>query len=275
MAGRHLRTAVEVNTLAKNGAKGLAAASLLGVIAGVTAPIANAATDTAAKNSTSANAAVGTEVKDAVLAVPTQAKVEILKIEEASTTPAWSISEVQIEAKEAPKPVETTASTAGQSETGAAETQVASQATAGEAQAAATVTQTTTGTQTDAAAETETAVPASSGASAVVAAALAQLGEAQDCTRLVWDSLVAAGYASGAKTVGTGIWQYDRFGSRVSLSALQPGDILVYGNASSGAHVAIYIGNGKAVHGGWNGYTTAIGPVQVNKPLTGAVRPGA
>lgn len=119
-------------------------------------------------------------------------------------------------------------------------------------------------------------VPAGKGAEGIVAAALAQVGVAQDCTDLVQNSLAAVGIATrrdqGGFDLGTGIWQYDGFGSRVSLDALAPGDILIYGNAGSGAHVAIYIGNGQAVHGGYNGSTQVAG-VSSQLPLTGAIRP--
>ena len=40
----------------------------------------------------------------------------------------------------------------------------------------------------------------------------------------------------------------------VSLSQLQPGDLLYYTNNGSGiSHIAVYVGNGQAVHGGYGG----------------------
>lgn len=122
-------------------------------------------------------------------------------------------------------------------------------------------------------------VPPGKGAEGVVAAAKAQLGVQQDCTDLVQNSLAAVGLTTrrdqGGFDLGTGIWQYDRFGPRVSLDALAPGDILVYGNAGTGTHVAIYIGDGQAVHGGFNGSTVIASMHSAYQPLTGAVRPGA
>lgn len=119
-------------------------------------------------------------------------------------------------------------------------------------------------------------VPAGVGASGVVTAALAQLGVRQDCTDLVQNSLAAVGLTQrrdrGGYDLGTGIWQYDKFGSRVSIDTLAPGDVLVYGNARSGAHVAIYIGNGQAVHGGYSGNTVVAGVHSLRIPLTGAIR---
>lgn len=122
-------------------------------------------------------------------------------------------------------------------------------------------------------------VPSGVGAQGIVDAALAQLGVMQDCTDLVQNSIAAIGLTQrrdqGGTDLGTGIWQYDHFGTRVDINALAPGDILIYGNASSGTHVAIYIGNGQAVHGGWAGNNTAIGGVNTAyQPLTGAIRVG-
>lgn len=116
------------------------------------------------------------------------------------------------------------------------------------------------------------AVGGSKGA-AIAAGALAQLGAAQDCTDLVQNSLAAAGLVQrrdqGGPDMGTGIEQYDRFGSRVSTNALAPGDILIYGYS----HVAIYIGDGKAVHGGFNGANTVVFSANVpGQAITGAIR---
>lgn len=37
----------------------------------------------------------------------------------------------------------------------------------------------------------------------------------------------------------------------------QPGDLIYYANGGSGmAHIAVYSGNGKAIHGGFNGNST-------------------
>ena len=113
----------------------------------------------------------------------------------------------------------------------------------------------------------------------IVAAAEAQVGTPQDCTDLVQNTLAAVGLTTrrdqGGYDLGTGIWQYDHFGPRIALSDIQPGDILVYGNAGTGAHVAIYIGNGQAVHGGFNGNTVIYSQYITKHQLTGAIRPGA
>ncbi|MFC5339080.1 NlpC/P60 family protein [Leucobacter denitrificans] len=97
-------------------------------------------------------------------------------------------------------------------------------------------------------------VPAGQGASGIVNAALAQLGVAQDCTALVEKSLRAVGHSVGDLAPA----QFTAYGPSVGYShgstVLAPGDILIWGNA----HVAIYVGGGKVVHGGWDGFTTVV-----------------
>lgn len=100
-----------------------------------------------------------------------------------------------------------------------------------------------------------------SGYDKIAQAALAQLGVAQDCTMLVTNSLKAVGINfHGAPAA------YLSLGPMTDNPV--PGDIIVYQG-----HVAIYIGDGKAVHGGWNGGTTAIFSVECSQPLVGFVHP--
>mgnify|MGYP000633653595 FL=1 len=96
----------------------------------------------------------------------------------------------------------------------------------------------------------------------VLSAAYSQLGVGQDCTSLVSNSLAAAGiYFHG--------WpqQYASLGSWTSNPV--PGDIVIYDT-----HVAIYAGGGTAVHGGWNGGTTGVGPVYCSANLMGYIHIG-
>jgi len=110
------------------------------------------------------------------------------------------------------------------------------------------------------------APPAVSGRGAIVAsAALAQLGIAQDCTALVTNALSAAGIHHHG-------WPASYMALGTPTSNPVPGDLIYYANGGTGmAHIAVYIGNGQAVHGGWNGGTTAIfsanigsGPVYIH-----------
>ncbi|MDO5752754.1 NlpC/P60 family protein [Arthrobacter sp.] len=88
----------------------------------------------------------------------------------------------------------------------------------------------------------------------IASAALSQLGVAQDCTALASNSLAAAGINFHDWPAG-----YLSLGRTVSAAEAQPGDLIYYADGGMGmAHIAVYIGNGQAVHGGWNGGTTAI-----------------
>ena len=101
---------------------------------------------------------------------------------------------------------------------------------------------------------------AKSGIGATIAsAALAQIGVAQDCTALASNSLAAAGINFHDWPAG-----YLSLGRTVSQGEAQPGDLIYYADGGMGmAHIAVYIGNGQAVHGGWGGGTTAIFSVNV------------
>jgi len=112
-------------------------------------------------------------------------------------------------------------------------------------------------------------VPKGKGAAGIVKAALAQLGQFQDCTALVERSLRAVGYSVG--DLGTLKSQWLQYGHEVAVKNAAPGDILIW----EGQHVAIYIGNGQAVHGGWNGNTVVAGTtIWGSQSPTSAVRVG-
>lgn len=87
--------------------------------------------------------------------------------------------------------------------------------------------------------------------------AMQQLGTNQDCTMLVTNALSSAGiYHHGWPA------SYLSLGNVVSIAEAQPGDLVYYANGGLGvAHVAVYAGNGQAVHGGWKGYQTLISSV--------------
>lgn len=114
-------------------------------------------------------------------------------------------------------------------------------------------------------------IPAGAGASGIVNAAYAQLGIAQDCTDLVQNSLSALGLVAprlqGGPDLGTSVGTWAQFGYEVTDGSYAPGDILVW----PGYHVAIYVGNGMAVHGGW----TNGGRHGESTVLTGAFATGS
>ena len=98
--------------------------------------------------------------------------------------------------------------------------------------------------------------------SAIAAAALAQVGATQDCTMLVTNALRAVG-------INFHGWPENYLSLGTITSSPVAGDIIVYSG-----HVAIYIGNGQAVHGGWNGSQTVVASVSCDKALIGYVHVG-
>jgi cell wall-associated NlpC family hydrolase len=109
------------------------------------------------------------------------------------------------------------------------------------------------GTTAAVAAPAATGVASGMGAT-IAAAAYAQLGVAQDCTALATNALAAAGIHYHGWPAG-----YLSLGRTVSAAEAKPGDLAYYQNGGVGmAHIAVYVGNGMAVHGGWNGGTTAL-----------------
>lgn len=94
----------------------------------------------------------------------------------------------------------------------------------------------------------------SSKAAGIAAAARAQLGRIQDCTRLASNALAAVGINFHGWPAG-----YLGLGRQVSAAEAIPGDLAYYQNGGAGvAHIAVYVGNGQAVHGGWNGNQTVV-----------------
>ena len=90
-------------------------------------------------------------------------------------------------------------------------------------------------------------------------AALAQIGVNQDCTMLVTNSLAAVGISFHGSP-----YEYASLGEWTDSPV--PGDICIYDG-----HVAIYIGNGQAVHGGWLGYTTVVSSVECTNSFIGYI----
>lgn len=100
---------------------------------------------------------------------------------------------------------------------------------------------------------------ASNKSAAIYQAALAQLGRYQDCTMLVTNALKSVGINFHDWPAG-----YMSLGTVVPASQAQPGDLIYYANGGMGlAHIAVYAGNGQAVHGGWNGNQTVINTANV------------
>jgi cell wall-associated NlpC family hydrolase len=114
------------------------------------------------------------------------------------------------------------------------------------------------GTELGVAANAPAAIGSGFGAT-IAAAAYAQIGVSQDCTALATNALAAAGIHYHGWPAG-----YLSLGRTVSAAEARPGDLAYYQNGGVGmAHIAVYVGNGMAVHGGWNGGTTALYSVNV------------
>ncbi|QOL31869.1 NlpC/P60 family protein [Bifidobacterium eulemuris] len=121
---------------------------------------------------------------------------------------------------------------------------------------------------------TDAGSSSSSGAAAAVDRAYSLIGSNMDCTELVTAALAARGISFHG-------WPEDYLnvpgGSVVTDGSLQVGDILIYaytGGWNGGAHydhVALYVGNGQAIHGGWNGSTVALAGAMTDQ-LTAVVR---
>lgn len=142
----------------------------------------------------------------------------------------------------------------------AAAEQAAEEQAQAEADSAATSNSSSSSSSQTAAAPAGASVSAGAGMGSVIAnAALDQVGEAQDCVRLVRDSLEAAGIGGY-----TGMGSLFNLGPTISQSQATPGDVIYYADGGTGrAHVAIYIGGGQAVHGGWSGYNTVVAGVNI------------
>jgi cell wall-associated NlpC family hydrolase len=118
-------------------------------------------------------------------------------------------------------------------------------------------------------------VPASGGAATAVAAARSKLGSPYvwaasgpstfDCSGLTMYAWAAAGVALPHSSS----MQYSS-GTKVSVSNLQPGDLVFYGSPIH--HVALYVGGGQVIHAPQTGDVVRYASVDM-MPIVGAVRP--
>ena len=93
---------------------------------------------------------------------------------------------------------------------------------------------------------------------AILNSAMAQLGASQDCTVLGEVALAAAGIAAGDESPES-LMTY-----ATPVSDPQPGDFVYYADGGMGfSHNAVYIGDGQAIHSGWNGNQTIVDSVNV------------
>ena len=191
-------------------------------------------------------AAPAAQTKAAAPAAQTKAAAPV-----AQTKAAAPVAQTKAVTTAAPK---TETKAAAQTPAPAAQTKAATPAPKAETKAAA---------QTPApAAQTKpaaTTTPSGSKNAAIYQAALAQVGRYQDCTMLVTNALKSVGINYHDWPAG-----YMKLGTQVSASQAQAGDLVYYANGGTGlAHIAVYAGNGQAVHGGWLGNQTVVNTANV------------
>lgn len=107
-------------------------------------------------------------------------------------------------------------------------------------------------------AQTSTAPAAGASGSVIADAAIAQVGISQDCVAMVRRAIAAAGLPY------SGMNSLFNLGPTIPMAAASPGDVIYYADGGVGrAHIGIYIGGGRAVHGGWSGFNTVIAGVDI------------
>ncbi|WP_051223440.1 NlpC/P60 family protein [Agrococcus lahaulensis] len=142
---------------------------------------------------------------------------------------------------------------AAAAERATAERQQRAAATAGTAGTAGTG-----GTAGGSSAPATQAAPAGATGSVIADAALAQVGVSQDCVQLVRRSIAAVGLPY------SGMQSLFNLGPTIPMSQASPGDVIYYADGGTGrAHIGIYIGGGRAVHGGWSGFNTVVAGVDI------------
>lgn len=77
-----------------------------------------------------------------------------------------------------------------------------------------------------------------------------------DCSGFVYNALKDAGYNIG-RTTAQG---YRGYGTSVSKSEMQPGDLVFFGKGGNASHIGIYIGNGQMIHSAGNSKNTKTNP---------------
>ena len=206
--------------------------------AATTAPATQTKAATPAPKAETKAAAPAAQTKAAAPAAQTKAATPAPKAETkaAAQTPAPA---AQTKATTPAPKAETKA--AAQTPAPAAQTKAATPAPAAQTKPAATTT------------------PSGSKNAAIYQAALAQVGRYQDCTMLVTNALKSVGINYHDWPAG-----YMKLGTQVSASQAQAGDLVYYANGGTGlAHIAVYAGNGQAVHGGWLGNQTVVNTANV------------
>ena len=205
-------------------------------------------------------AAPAAQTKAAAPAAQTKAAAPVAQTKAAA--PAAPAAQTKAAATTAPATqTKAAATTAPATQTKAVTTTAPATQTKAAAQTPAPAAQTKAATPAPAA-QTKpaaTTTPSGSKNAAIYQAALAQVGRYQDCTMLVTNALKSVGINYHDWPAG-----YMKLGTQVSASQAQAGDLVYYANGGTGlAHIAVYAGNGQAVHGGWLGNQTVVNTANV------------
>lgn len=93
----------------------------------------------------------------------------------------------------------------------------------------------------------------------ILTAAQAQMGAVQDCTVLGEVALRSAGIQGVGDESPESLMAY-----ATPVSTPEPGDFIYYADGGMGfSHNAVYLGDGQAIHSGWNGNQTVVFSVNV------------
>ena len=134
--------------------------------------------------------------------------------------------------------------------TAAATAQTAAAAAPAAAAATSTAAAAPAATAAAAAPAAASTAPSSSVGAALVASAYSQIGVAQDCTAMVEKALRSVGKSVGDLAPS----QFFAYGTVVGSP--EAGDLVI-----TSGHVAIYVGNGQVISGGFNGMNTVLHPL--------------
>lgn len=77
-----------------------------------------------------------------------------------------------------------------------------------------------------------------------------------DCSGFVYNALKDAGYKVGRESAQG----YRSYGTKVSKSDMQPGDLVFYGKNGKATHIGIYAGNGQIIHSAGGSKNTKSNP---------------
>ena len=214
----------------------------------------------AAQTKAAATTAPATQTKAATPAPKAETKAAAPAAQTKAATPAPK-AETKVAAQTPAPAAQTKAATPAPAAQTKAATPAPKAETKAAAQTPAPVAQTKAATPAPAA-QTKpaaTTTPSGSKNAAIYQAALAQVGRYQDCTMLVTNALKSVGINYHDWPAG-----YMKLGTQVSASQAQAGDLVYYANGGTGlAHIAVYAGNGQAVHGGWLGNQTVVNTANV------------